>query len=85
MAYDQEGNLVGFIGEHLEGSMGMLYIYPEHRRQGYAEALEKIGFAKNLEKGLIPFGQVETDNLPSYELQKKMGLTQADKLVYWTW
>ena len=85
MAYDEAGNLVGFIGEHLEGSMGILFIYPEHRRKGYAEALEKAGFRRLMDQGLIPFGQVETDNLPSVELQKKMGLTMADRPVYWTW
>ena len=85
MAYDESGSLVGFIGEHLEGSMGILFIYPEHRRKGYAMALEKAGFRKLMDQGLIPFGQVETDNLPSVELQKKMGLTMAERPVYWTW
>ena len=28
LGYDQE-HLVGFIGEHLEGSMGILYVFPE--------------------------------------------------------
>lgn len=85
MAYDQEGSLVGFIGEHLEGSLGMLFVFPEHRRKGYAEALEYASFRWTMEKGQIPFGQVVSDNYPSLELQKKMGLAIADKPVYWTW
>lgn len=85
MAYDQEGNLVGFIGEHLEGSLGMLYVYPKYRRKGYALSLEMAGFRNTIERGQIPFGQVVSDNLPSLELQKKIGLVCADKKVYWTW
>ena len=85
MAYDEEGSLVGFIGEHLEGSLGMLYVFPEHRRKGYGSSLEMASFRWSLDRGLIPFGQVVTDNLPSLELQKKIGLAVAEKPVYWIW
>ena len=85
MAYDQEGNLVGFIGEHMEGSLGMLFVYPEYRREGYGRSLEMASFRWSMDRGFTPFGQVYTDNLPSLELQKKIGLAIADKLVYWTW
>ena len=79
------GDPVGFIGEHLEGSIGMLYVFPEFRRRGYAAALEKISIAKTVEKGLIPFGQVETDNLASLALQKKIGMTISEKPQWWMW
>ena len=85
MAFDPEGNLVGFIGEHLEGSLGMLFVYPEYRREGYGRSLEMASFRWSMDRGFTPFGQVYTDNLPSLELQKKIGLAIADKLVYWTW
>lgn len=85
MAYDKKGNLVGFIGEHLEGSLGMLFIFPEHRRKGYGRSLEMESFRWSLERGFTPFGQVYTDNVPSLELQKDIGLAIADGLVYWTW
>ena len=84
MAYDVD-DLVGIIGEHTEGSQGMLYIYPEHRRKGYAQALEHAMFAKAIRKGEIPFGQVVDGNTASMELQKKNGLTEADRMIYWTW
>ena len=84
MAYDGD-DLVGIIGEHTEGSQGMLYVYPEHRRKGYAQALEHAMFARAIRKGEIPFGQVIKGNTASMELQKKNGLTQADREIYWTW
>ena len=35
-----DGRLAGFVGEHHEGSMGMLEVVPEFRRRGIAQALE---------------------------------------------
>lgn len=84
LGYYQE-RLVGFIGEHLEGSMGLLYIFPEFRRKGFAAVLEKIYIAKTIEKGFIPFGQVEKNNHESLNLQKKIGMTQSENLICWMW
>ncbi len=84
MAYDG-GDLVGFMGEHLEGSLGMLYVFPKFRRKGYASALENAGFAKLIREGRTPFGQVIKGNTASMELQKKKRLTKADRTVYWVW
>ena len=77
--------LVGFIGEHLEGSMGLLYVFPEFRRQGFGAELEKICIAKTMEKGFVPFGQVEKDNRASLDLQKEIGMTVSDRLLCWMW
>ncbi|MDO5133798.1 MAG: GNAT family N-acetyltransferase [Eubacteriales bacterium] len=76
---------IGFIGEHLEGSMGLLYIFPGFRRRGYAAALEKHYIAMTMEKGLVPFGQVEKNNRESLLLQKKIGMRQSEKLICWMW
>ena len=77
--------LIGFIGEHLEGSMGMLYIFPEHRHRGFASELEKHMIRATMERGYIPFGQVEKDNQASLNLQKKLGMTVSEKLIVWMW
>lgn len=84
LGYYQE-QLVGFIGEHLEGSMGLLHVFPEFRRNGFASALEKIFIADTIKKGFIPFGQVEKDNYRSLNLQKKIGMTLSENLICWMW
>ncbi len=84
LGYDQ-GHLVGFIGEHLEGSMGILYVLPEYRNRGFGAALQNSLIAKTMEKGFIPFGQVEKDNLKSLRLQEKLGMTRSDDLMVWMW
>lgn len=80
-----KGQLIGFIGEHLEGSMGILYVFPEYRRRGFGCALQTHLMSKTIEKGYIPFGQVEKDNLKSLSLQKKIGMMQSDNLIVWMW
>ncbi len=77
--------LVGFIGEHLEGSMGMLYVFPEYRHMGFASALQKRLIADTMERGFVPFGQVEKENRASLSLQRKLGMTQSDRLLVWMW
>lgn len=77
--------LVGFVGEHLEGSMGLLYVFPEYRRRGFGAALQMRLIARTMEAGFVPFGQVKKDNLASLRLQEKLGMTRSDKLITWMW
>lgn len=84
LGYDQ-GRPVGFIGEHLEGSMGMLYVFPEYRRRGFGAALQKHLIARTMEQGYIPFGQVEKGNLASLALQEKLDMTRSENLIVWMW
>ncbi len=79
------GNLIGFIGEHLEGSMGLLYVFPEYRNKGYGTALQERMIADTIEKGYVPFGQVEKSNQKSLSLQKKLGMTVSENLIVWMW
>ena len=84
LGYNQN-QLVGFIGEHLEGSMGILYVFPEFRHRGYGAALQSRLIAKTLKEGYIPFGQVEKENHASLRLQKKLGMSQSENLIVWMW
>ncbi|MBQ4425987.1 MAG: GNAT family N-acetyltransferase [Firmicutes bacterium] len=84
LGYERE-RLIGFIGEHLEGSMGILYVFPAYRRRGFGSALQKHLIIQTMEKGYIPFGQVEKDNRNSLRLQKKIGMTKSDDLIVWMW
>ena len=62
--------LVGFIGLHLEGSIGLLYILEEYKGNGYGTELEMFLVNHLLFKNKIPFGQLETENNHSIFLQK---------------
>lgn len=75
--------LVGFIGEHPEGSVGILEVLPEFRRHGYAYDLESFMIARHFNQGKVPFAQIFTDNEKSLSLQRKLGMTQAEQSCFW--
>ena len=74
---------VGYIGQHPEGSMGLLLIFPEYRRHGYAEELESYQINEIIAEGRAPYAHIITDNFKSFSLQKKLGANVADDLVIW--
>ena len=78
-----DNNLVGFIGFHEEGSMGMLEIKKEYRRRGIGKLLEKNMINYALERGKYPYGQVIVGNEKSLQLQKSLGLEISNETVFW--
>ncbi|OUN09836.1 GNAT family N-acetyltransferase [Flavonifractor sp. An91] len=78
-----DGQPAGFIATHIEGSMGMLEVLPEYRRRGIGEALLLAMTASCLERGIYPYGQVWADNAPSLALQRKVGMTLSEELLFW--
>ncbi len=79
----KKGEFVGFIGEHPEGSMGLLQIFPKYRRNGFAEELEKYQINRYIAGGRIPYGHVIEDNAVSLALQTKLKMETASEKVYW--
>lgn len=77
--------LAGFIGMHPEGAVGMLEIFPEYRRKGYAFALEAYLFSLHLQRGWVPYCHVIDGNNASVQLQKKLGMQCADRPAIWLW
>lgn len=69
-----DGRMVGFIGLHDEGSMGMLEVFPRHRRKGYGRDLEAWLINRHLERRELPWGEVFEENAPSLALQEDLGL-----------
>jgi ribosomal protein S18 acetylase RimI-like enzyme len=82
---EQDGKTVGFVGQHLEGSMGLLEIFPEFQGKDYGTELEKHMIIRMLEKGQIPFCQVDVNNFKSLKLQKKLGLSISKEHMYWVY
>ena len=76
-------HLIGFIGEHLEGSIGLLEVFDEYRRQGYGSEMEKRMINMMLNKNLLPYCQIEIENEKSLSLQKKLGMSLSNEKVYW--
>lgn len=80
-----EESLAGFVGEHREGSMGMLEVFPAYRGRGLAVALESFQINRYLSEGRVPFDQVILGNEKSMGLQRKLGLEFSRETVGWLW
>lgn len=78
-----EGKMAGFMGMHTEGSLGMLEVYEEYRRQGIAESLESYMINICLSKGMLPYGDIVIGNEPSFRLQRKLGMKVTKEIFYW--
>ncbi|XP_054267110.1 uncharacterized protein LOC128989548 [Macrosteles quadrilineatus] len=63
---------VGWSVEQHYGGIGMLYVHPEYRRQGYAAALVKTMGKQAVLKGIDPFAIIEENNNMSRNLFEKL-------------
>lgn len=78
-----QGELAGFIGEHIEGSMGLLHVEPAFRRHHIGSALERAMIRETMLRGHTPYCQVFPDNGASQSLQRRMGMLAARGMLYW--
>lgn len=81
-AFDGD-TLVGFIGIHGEGSVGLLQVHPDYRRRGIGKLLEAHMINRSLALGQTPYGSVLTDNGPSLALQRSLGMTISANTFHW--
>ena len=71
----EKGELVGFIGEHPEGALGIIEIIPEFRRRKWATSLITAKIMQHMAKGYVPWSQVWPDNAISLKLHEELGFT----------
>lgn len=76
-----DGAPAGFIGVHDDTSMGMLEVLPAYRRRGLGRALETALINRQLRRGILPWGEVFLDNVPSLRLQS--GLMTDAGIIHW--
>ncbi len=81
-AFDR-GAFCAFAGMHAEGCMGMMEVFPAHRRRGIGFALGSFLVNWVLGQGQVPFAQVGVDNEASLGLQRKMGMSISNEPMYW--
>lgn len=78
-----EEELAGFAGMHSEGGLGLLEVLPKYRGRHIGKALDTYVINLSLERGMVPYGQVEEGNEVSRRLQESLGLCFSKTMVYW--
>lgn len=76
--------LVGYIGVHASGPMGMLEVFENFRGQRIGISLQAALMNQLLLRGdKAIFAQVNIENKVSDHMQTKLGLKRAEKQCYW--
>ena len=81
----EEDRIIGFIGMHNEGSMGMLFVEEEYRHKGIGASLESYLINLQISNGFTPYCHIIEGNEKSLALQEKLGLYLADTPLWWIW
>jgi len=81
----EEDRIIGFIGMHNEGSMGMLFVEEEYRQKGVGASLESYLINLQISNGFTPYCHIIEGNEKSLALQEKLGLYVADTPLWWIW
>jgi len=79
----RDEELTGFIGLHDEGSMGLLVVFDQYRRQGIAEYLVVDLANRLLAQGRTPHDHIIVGNTASESLQRKLGFTISTRTLCW--
>ena len=82
-AFNSNDKQIGFIGNHDDGSMGLLFVDEEYRRMGVASLLEYHLIEKLRKDGRLCFGQIETGNEASMVMHEKNGYEIGTSVHYW--
>ena len=77
------GEMVGFIGIHAEGSIGIFKVLSEYRGKGYGAGLAAHATNYQLSRKITPFIQFGFDNEVSRKTAQKLGYKISDKKIYW--
>ncbi|XP_076452512.1 glycine N-acyltransferase-like protein 3 isoform X2 [Babylonia areolata] len=80
------GHHVGHMVGTSYGTLGMLYVYPEFRRNGYAKVIVSQLAQKYFDRGEDAYVFVEENNLPSQRLHESLGFRSVyGGGVVWLW
>lgn len=77
-----DGNAVCWCLLHQEGSLGMLYTLPEHRRKGYALQVMTAISDMVIKSGNVPYAYIIQGNTASEKLAPKYNLRPVGKADY---
>lgn len=81
-AFDGQ-ELLGMIGEHSRGTIGLLFVKQNYRRKGIARLLMATKIKSLISQGRTPVLHVIDGNTASFNLQKNMGYDLLEDRVYW--
>lgn len=77
-----DDKLVGFVGTHDDGAMGMLFVEEAYRGQGIGSSLEAYMINRHREAGYTPYAYIGVENKASLDLQERLGLYLSKDTIW---
>lgn len=71
----EQDELVGFVGEHVEGAFGYLEVFEGHERKGWEKALVAAKVNQTLRQGHLPWCEVFPKEEATLSVQRRLGLS----------
>lgn len=78
-----EEKIVGFIGVHNDGGIGLLFVDENYRNRHIGTSLEAFLINKQKDVGWTPYGAIYNDNQTSLKLQEKLGMNISNTCIWW--
>lgn len=75
--------VIGFIGIHDEGSIGLLAVVEKHKRKGYGLMLMDFIIQHFLGNNRVPYSQISHTNQASILLHQKAGMEISKDVIEW--
>lgn len=70
---DSDGEVLAYAWLQNYGSMGGLFVKPDHRRKGYGIKVMQDLTRKVMEKGHVPYVYTVTNDTPAINMMQKLG------------
>lgn len=81
LGYYLEGRMIGYALRHIDGTLGALYIDPEHRKMGLGKRLTLAAIA-HFNDPLL-YSQVIDDNTASIRLHESINASRCSRKICW--
>lgn len=78
-----EDTLIGFIGLHPSGAIGLLKVWEGYEGQHIGSSLQAMMMNKCLQEGKLVYTQVEVENEVSIHIQTKLHMEKASSVCKW--
>ena len=76
------GSLYGYIGQHKDGAIGLLFINEEYSKNGYAKQLIKMFTNYIIDKDGTAFCRINTQEKEQKKLLDELGYKDATNYLY---
>ena len=81
LGYYDNNELIGYIANHIDKTLGALYVSPQYRNQGYGKKIIKA--ATLIFDDPLIYSQVMDDNIASIRMHDALNIYKSNRKICW--